>query len=160
MYNFDFFLHIHNLLHTKLRVDFWLQYLRVACQSLVLEFNLFKAWREEKLEDIQYSAQTIGLEHLLQTKFDSPTITITNNKIQNRLVVLAPSRFKSSSQIDFGGQTGEDLPRLAFGGGAVEDVQYHFTVNAPSGLQSQEQQMNAVLRKYVHAGFIWNYNYS
>jgi len=142
----------------RFRVVFWLDWFSVLLSPLKEKYESFKTWRLERLEEIQYSSQTIALENLLQEKFQAATITITNNIIENRLMVLAPSRFKSASNIDYGNQAA-DLPRLAFGG-AVEQVQYHFTINAPTDLQHQEHEMNMWIRKYAHTGFLWNFNYN
>ena len=132
----------------RLRKTFILEFFKVVCSPLQLNYNSFYQFYNDKKYELIFNGQVVYLEHLLNDQFDNVNrgIYITDSPQFDDDVVLFNESENNEETVFYNESEGE--PSVVFYNEAEVQTWPDFIVNVPSAVVFNEIKMKAYLNKY------------
>jgi hypothetical protein len=153
MFNFTFKQHIKDLLSPRYKkVLFWIEWIYALLKPAETLHTIFVAKRAEDIILLQYNAQTLILESLLQSEFDAG-VYITNMKrtAPNGLYAWQSAKNTPPLYAYQANKRGWSL----YAAGVTLNVFVDFIIYYPSTATIDLIRLNAIVKRYAHAGKVW-----
>lgn len=153
MFNFTYKKHIKNLLPPKYKnVLFWVEWIYALLKPSETLHSQFLSSRQLDIVLLMYNSQTIVLESLLQQEFD-PAIYIVNT------IRTAPNGL-------YAWQSQQQTPPLyayqankrgwaLYAATVTLNVSTDFLIYYPLSSTIDLARLNAIIKRYAHAGKVW-----
>lgn len=147
-YDIDFKKLVRDLIDGLRRDDFTVEWIHSLIAAIKSGYENFQAFSAEQDDLVKYApGYTIQLEALLNEKFGSSGITITNNK-EGVPADYAYERGDSRNKYDYE-RMQTHLNSYSFDRGTHDQSFRNFTVNVPSALVFNQAQMEAYIKLYA-----------